>query len=699
MLNRVQYQQSPFPDFDSEEGKKLAIYFNDTYRMWRDASSELRTKVWPACDRAFLCKRTLPKNKGMHWVDRGDIGESDLWDATRMLAETFLLNLMPRDESWVQMIPYNSDNQSLYDRFRDYLLYKLRECDFRGSYGKHITQALVRGTSAIRREWMQIERAMSQGGAAQAMFANDPSQFMPGGMTAEDMMGELNEYDPESFASQNSPVQPMLDKAFESVFNGPAVTCMDMQDVFLDPSCKSQGNGDVPMAIMVYKTIEELHGAIDENGAPVYSNLDKLQTYSLDQIWSDQTNRSDTSKLMGINPAGTSMGRKGQYVPVLVFHRQVERFEGQQWVDSYFYLATSPSGSNSRLIRSHINESDKGHRSVFIDCYHDHYSGSAYGVSAIEKSLPDWHKKNVASALTLQAQVACVFPAMNVIAGMAQDDGKVSNAPGSYNFIAYKPQIGPNFMAPVPTPNSGAVLGIQTQQYLGQKILGQMGANGSALSLDPSRNITQNKTATQVNTESTSSSVGRDNLLEKFSIHSLEPLVQAMVDDASQFAKEELTDFVYQSDGKYSVGRISQMLLEARKKVIVTGYHGYQNKLAEIDNCNKALQAITQGNALQYLGAPGPLLLREVIFKLLSRFGIKDLERFKVTDGELILSTPEGQQAVMETSQAAMQQAMEMTGVPPEAAQMILQAVAQIVQMQTQQAQGEGGPGPQQEAA
>lgn len=697
MLERVQYYQSPFPDFKSEEGLALARHLQGQWEAWRDASSELRNIIWPAVDRAFMCKRSLPRNKGMQWTDKGDIGESDLRDAVITLAESFLLNLMPRDESWVQMIPYKAEDQPVNDRFRDYLLFKCRQDNFRGTYGRHITQTAVRGTSAIRRTWLEVQRAMSQGGPAQALFNNNPG-FMVPGVTGDDMMEFLDTANFEDPNAMASPLGQMVDRAFETIYSGPSVTCMDMQDVFLEPNCKSVGNGDVPMCFLTYKTLDELHGAVDENNQPLYSNLEELIEQPLDKIWNDSAHRRETSKMMGLNP-GTSHNKAAKYVPVMIFHRQLERFQGEKWVDSYFYVANCTGTGKAQIIRAHINESNKGHRSVYIDTYHDHYAESAYGTSAIEKSLPDWHKKNVFSALTLESGLREVYPTMNVVAGLLADDAKVTNIPGGYNFLSYKPQIGPNFMAPVPSSGRGSVIGIQSMQFLGQKILGQVGAQGSSLSVDPSRNITQNKTATQINTESTGASIGQDNFLEKMSIHSLEPIVQAMADDAAQYAREELTEFVLEADGEFSVEYLTDQILRVPRKAIVTGYHGYQNKLAEIDNCNKAFIALTQGNALEYLGATGPLLLREITFKLLSRFGIKDLDRFKVSDGELILSLPEGQSAVQELSQQVLQQAFQATGLPPEATQTLMQVITQLIQGMAQQpGQQQQGP-PQMEAA
>ena len=129
MLSRIKHRHDPFPVFDSEEGKELAKCLYETYVDWRDASADLRTKVWPACDRAFLSIRTLPRAPGFHWVDKGDLGETDVWDAVRMIMEGLLLSLMPRDESWLSPVAYETEKQSAQNLVRDYLITKHREGD------------------------------------------------------------------------------------------------------------------------------------------------------------------------------------------------------------------------------------------------------------------------------------------------------------------------------------------------------------------------------------------------------------------------------------------------------------------------------------------------------------------------------------------------------------------------------------------
>lgn len=676
MLSRVQYRHDPFPVYESEEGKKLAYCLHEQWQYWRDASAELRTKVWPAADKAFLSIRTLPKAPGFNWVDKGDLGCTDVWDAVRLIVESILLSLMPRDESWLSPVAFETETQAAQNIVRDYLLTKHREGGTRSAYGIHLTQLIVRGVSAVTWSWQQVYGYQAVDRMEQML-----STVQPQVNDALDQIGELLGQDPatldpvslmppELMAALGQPA----DRTPYLAFDGPIVRCLDMQDVFLDPASNTARDFDIPMCVLQYFTPEELTNATDQDGQPLYSNLKDLQTQTLEQIWGGTPNRAQTAQYLGIHPAGLSHKGGGKYIPVLVFHRQLQVCDSNQWVDSYFYVADL---ATPRLIRAHTNPAAYGRRCTYIDTFQDHYSNKAYGISPVEKVLPAWHTKNLIGALGTNAAVASVFPAMNVIAGLMIDERKPTASPGGFNYISFKPQVGPNFMAPVPTPNSGALLSMQQQQFHGQQILGGLGATGGSLGLDPSRNIEQSKTATQIDTESSSQSIGRDNLLEKVTITSLEPLCQAVYEAAFQYAEGDLIKFVADLGGEPALKEISKLDLKKPRRIVVTGYHGLQSKNQQIRNIKESLQALTQGNGLQFLGASGPLIIRDLLLRLLGHFGIRDLDKYKLPDLELIQQTPGGQQFIAGLVEQTAMQVMQVIGLSEEQAAQVMQVLAQ----------------------
>lgn len=685
MLINLEYDHAPIPATDSDDGQNLADHLYRIYQNWRDESSELRGKLWPAYDRAFLAIRTLPKAPGFHWIDRSDQGETDLWDVVRLIVEGTLLSLMPRDMSWVSVVPFEAESQTVSNLIRDYLMSKHKACGTRQHYYRHLTQMLVRGTSAIHWSWMK-SHGMRRLGIAEQLVASLTPQLDE----ARGQLGELLNIDGSTISPMDLIDPGMIDAIDQAdrqpflQYDGPLIRCLDMQDVYLDPTCNSSQDTDIPMAYMLFKPLHELYAARDAKGQPFYTNLEGLEERTLSEI-RNEFGSQDTAKYLGISyGAGQNTGSK--FIPVLVFHRGVQTFEDKTWLDTYFYVAIGPGGK-PRLICAQENPLDSGRRAVYIDTYHDHYNNTAYGISAIDKSLPAWNHKCVVSALTLNAQVGCVYPAMNVISGLMVDEKNPTNAPGSYNLISYKPQIGPNFMAPVPTPNAGTMLGMQAQQFLGQKILGQTGALGGALGNDPSRNIEQSKTATQIDAEGSSTSIGRDNQLEKITLSSLEPMCQAIMEAAYQFSTEDVIHFVVDAGGQAVMQTLQKMELGKKRQLVVTGYHGLQQKNKEIENITKALQAIGQGNGMQYLGAGGPLLLRELMLKLLGRFGVIDTDKYKLPDIELIQQTPGGQQFIAGIQQETAMQVLQIVGIPPEQGAQIIQILAQQQQQQPQAGQ------------
>jgi hypothetical protein len=628
------YDHSPLPNLKSDLAKRLCKELWEEYQYYEHARSSLEQEIWPACDRAYQCIRTLPQNEGMDWVDNSDLGETDLRDAVKFLAESTALSLMPRDQSWFEPVPIKAEDQPHMNSIRDYLQMMHRKANTRAQYEKHLKQVYIRGTGAITWTWKRKVRQRRLGPAKSMRMLAEAAQMSGIDVTQK----ELSQLRQE-----------------EVTFSGLVVTPLDMMDVYLDPTADLISDEDLPVIVRKYMTIDDLKNTKDAKGNPVYTNLEGLTPLSIGEIYSKNPKRFEAYENLGINPIAAD-SPTAKYVPVLCFHRAHRRFEDQVWVDTYFYMAYGGTGKDDlRLIAAFENPSDYGHRPVFIDTY-DTWLNSAYGVGVVEKSLPAWQHKNVLAALTLQSQLATVFPAWNVIGGMLLDDRRLRLAPGSVNHISLKPSIGTNFMAPVPVPKDAQQLGELAQRFAGQKILGQTGAYGAMLN-DPTRAITESKTATQINTETTSGAVGRDNYIERITNNSLEPLMQVTLDAAKQYA-EDLIEFEAPTADGFMQGQIRKEDLLKAKSIVVTGFHGMMNKANEIRELNESLVAMAQA-----MGIPGVMgnvlpLYVETLFKLLARLGIQNLEQYKGDPIQLLMSIPEIQQQFS----AALQQA-EMSGV------------------------------------
>lgn len=656
----TKYKQANLPKPGSEIGQKIANYVYEWYRYASDSRLNLAQDIWPKCDDAYHCFRELPTNSAMKWADTGDLGETDLKDAVDFLSDAIMLSLMGRDDSWFQPVSYKTEEQGIQNIIRDYLAYKHREASTREMYGIHLGQVMRRGTGAISLEWRKTYRKVRMGAMESLAMAPEIQQM------AQEQHG---------MDIPTEDIAKVLTRQTKDVisFNGPVIRPLDMYDVFLDPVADIRNVQDAPMATMVYKTPEELKDTYeDDEVTKFYSNLDDLKEWSPNEIYMSEPMRYRSTMTMGLNPF-LSGDTKSKFIPVLVFHKQVLKLEGNVWVDCFFHVALTGGKNGGRLIACHENPSDEGRRDVFIDTYRD-WLNCSYGISAIEKSLPDWNKKNVASALGLNASLVEIFPPLAVISNMLTDDRRIDVKPGGYNVISFKPSVLTNFCAPLPIAKGGAENAMSYSRFLGQKILGQMGAYGSIMQ-DPTKSMASAKTATQINTETTSGTVGRDNFLEKLT-KNLEHLCQAFYDlcrQNDQGGENGMIKFIQNVDGSgdVSVAQLSKEILDQDRRIVVTGWHGMQNKQQELDMTKQILEVLTQGGGIQFLPT-GPLVAQDVLFKLLGLLGLKDIAKYKTDPATLLLQQPQVQ---IELNQMMAQ--LQASGVPPQ----ILQLIAQVLQI------------------
>lgn len=636
MYSEIVYKHSKVPKVTSDYWDQPVNELFEEYLYFRDARQELEKIVWPACARAYLCRRDLPKSKGMAWADQSDYGETDIWDGVNYRSKSLVNNLMPRNEDWQALLSAADEDASIQQDVQDYLASVHRAADTRGAYEKHGKQIFIYGTSGIGWRW---ERRF------------DYQTFGPA-ETSLMLQAQGYELDPDEDITQT-----YKKYSFQIPrFNGPVVRPVEMYDLLIDPLADLSNQTELSTIVRTYWTPEDLKRSVLEDGKTKrFGNLDGLEAMTLAQIYGHDEERFEISVELGINAIATRHYRQ-KYVPVYIFHKQLRNFDcnDDTFVDTYFYVAGTGTIYSNRIIAVEQNPLKKGSRSVFIDTYEDWISGG-YGIGAVEKSLSDYNKKNVMSALHLNASLASVFPAYTVIGGILQDDRKLSTAPGGLNVINYKPAIGTNFIAPVPVPKDGVQMGEQVQQWYSQKILGQMGAYGSILQ-DPNKTVEQSKTATQINTESTTGGIAEAALLEKITIRSLEPLCQAIYDAARQYCTDDIIEFERERNGDVSLGQLTKDILDVDRKVVVTGYHATLNKQAEIEERREALNVLTTGNALQVMPNGVPIL-QELVLSLLGRLNVPNMDQFRQDPVQLVM---QDQRVQAELNQITTQKAQEM---------------------------------------
>lgn len=653
MYERRTFIESDFPAATSDFWDDKAAELWNQYKYFEEASLDLRSNIWPECARAYLCRFDLPENEGLDWATGSDLHETDIWDAVNYHTDAILNSIMPRDGNYMELISLLEEDQGILNDVRDLMMSIHRRADTRGQYGKHIKQLLIYGTSALWWRWESIEKWQGFGPAETARRLEEEGIIL----TPDELKKRFKKM-----------------KFLVKQFSGPVVRTINMYDFFMDPAADLAAERDVPIVTRFYLTEQDLKAARDENGEQKFQNLEGVEPLTLEQIYNrDGDERLELLNELGLSPSANegTHSRGGRFVPVYLFHQPVREFEdGSVYEDCFFYVAEG--GKNGQqLIRVEQNPHRNGSRGIYIDTYIDAWSGTSYGIGAVEKSLKAWQEKNVVSALGLSAALSSVFPAYTVVGGFLQDDNEIKVAPGSFNLITPKHGLpDPHaFIQPLPVPTQGVGIGQQVEQWLGQKILGQFGSFG-AIMQDPTKSVSQGKTATQINVESTTGSVMRDNLIEKLSIRSLEPLMQDIYDAARQYLDDETLQFDKIQDGGVKVGLLSRDELDIDRRVLCTGYHGLVNKAREIEELQNVIQILTTGNAME-VNPNLRAVLQEAVFKLLGRLGMKNLDQYKQEPIQLILQDPQIQMQIMQLAMQGPEQIMmmmqQMQGGQPQA--------------------------------
>lgn len=664
MLTTYYIEQSELPPFNDDRMRAFAAELRDELEGYKNASNVLRTEIWPECYKAFMAIRKLPRGKTMAWVDNGLLGESDARQGVEDLLEAYVNSMMPPDEAWLTAVSHLEEDQAILDKVKDRQSYLHRIARTRQKYEQHLLQLIIYGTSCIHVCWEKrfaIERIQKKN-------RKKIQQYM-------DAAGGVGE--------DGQPLRASSLRRWRETYNGPLIQPIDMHRVYLDPTADLMAD-DVPSIILVFKSLSDLEGAVDEEtGDKIYTNLEGIKPFTPQQLYAEDSPMFDSMKHLGITPNSESI--KGEVVPVYIFHRRerVFDFDGtkDKWIDMFFYLARSNEGNEFRIIRAHENPSDYGHKPFIIDTY-SQWLNASYGTGAVEKSLPAYHAKNLVAALTLNAQVATVFPAMNYIVGVTKDDRHPLVGPGQLNALTWRPGVGLDFMKPVPLQIDGSILGTQAQQFLGAKIQAQMGATGGGTFTDPTKTVPQEKTATQVRQEAMNFAGGKENKIEKFTINSLQPLCQMVYDYDRQYqSKGKVTYLTRKPTGEVSPGYIMGRDLNKERTIEIVGRKGIANKRDEIANLTEALKTLSQGNVQSALPNYA-LLLQDIVYKLFARLGIEIKDEYKLTPMQIAVQDP-----------GAILQMLEKAASLPEAKQMIEQMIMQEMQTRGIDA-GQGQPPP-----
>lgn len=660
-MGKLVFINGQVPPCKSEQMTRLARHFMQLKEYYHDARRPLEVK-WRLCDEAYLCYRWLPDTGAIDFIDDSEFGETDGFDNVNTIVIRMLQAILPPGMPYLNPSASDpSEPQDTTDAIRDFLLFKHREARTRRQLAKWLKMMTVRGDGAFF--WEHVEEYEYKpvlGPKAQQHIAD---ALKTGGI-------------PHGKAKDYVKVMEQVCK-----FNGPQIRTVDTHDYFFSPVTDLTNKRKEPFIVQTYRYAEELIAEEDANGKKVYENLEGIEGFYAYDLWgrmNDGAARIRSLQVMGIQPEADRGFTR--LIPVYIVYVPYLKFEDLEFYDMYFHVAVSANGSRlaesslsagsigggrggslgggARMIRVESNPTRQ--RQFLFDTYHDFFTNAPYGISALEKSLTGLRQKNVLGALMFNAAVAAQFPAQNVMAN-AFKDGEVSFMPGGINEVDGMVDV-TKVMAPVPTPDKGLQLAWADMKFWGDELRSKMNIDGLQAE-SATRSVSKNKTATEVNRDTSSGNLFLDEMVAKYS-DTLTEFFQGSFQVMQERAlpnEEGYLEYQRNLTGRVTQDKLALSDFQKPRSITVGFLQGIFDK-------GQRLQGVVQ--ALDMVSRSAPFLPNAagVINSL-------------VQEGLRLLNVPVDQKAFMSPEQlaaqnpqvqvAALQQALQQIGTSTQAGQMI----------------------------
>lgn len=660
-MTKLIYQQSDLPPFDSDYMSALAYHLWQMKLYWHDSRRPLEMK-WRECDEAYLCYRRLPYNGGMDWVDDSEFGETDVFDNVNLLSLRISLALMPRDYRWLTVSSRNDEAQELIEAIQDQQIFLHRKARTRRQFARIIKQNIVRGTTACLWTWRENTRY-------RRLSSTETKPLLRKHLKA---MGA----DPKDISKVIRARIP------ETTFSGPHIRPLDTFDLWIDPHLDLTNTVYPSTIVQTFHFLPDLQDAVDDAGQPLYKNLEGLTPFSVEQIYAwDNNFRMRSPEVIGVFPMfGLYPARITGFtklVPVYIFHFPYLKFKDEEFYDTYFHVALNNGFKYPRLIRIEENPSDSGRPHVLIDNYIDWFTNIGWGISGVEKSLTYLRQKNLLQAVTTNAAVASTFPAQLIYSEAFRDDQEVNFSPGALNEVSHNP-LGLKVVEPVPVPATGVQLGLQDLRFWAQEIRTKMGVDGLAID-NPSRSITKEKTATEVNADATTGSTMLDDFTEKFS-DMLTDICQGVYEASRKNLKPDAQgnlEFEKALNDRVQQVSIPFEKFDMDRTIQVLGFQGTLNQAQMMQHIMQALQ-VTEEVAKVLPNAPA----------MVQKLWVKALEHLNIPIDPKDLMSPEQLAAANPQLQL---QVLQNATQNPQVVQAVMEQAHKARQMAFDQQQAQGG--------
>lgn len=629
----IEVEESEIPkNLGDDKMIELARTLGQLQEYYQESRQTLENIIWPACDRAFMCIRDeMTCIPSMKFIDNGMLGESDLRDALKSRRNEILSGLIPSDESWLEPVSLeDEDDETALQKTKSLLIDMVNTSRYSQAVKAFVDQLLIRGTSALGMRWERV-RAVRR---LPKRLLKDAKLIQDGSQETDDGEGNPIQLGPKATYWRN-------------VYNGPRAYPIDMYRLFIDPDSELGLDSDPATFYMMFKSAAELKGTKLKNGKHAYDQdaLKDIREWTYAEYYNQRPFACESTKLMGLNPM---VEETQKFIPVYLFHKTILTTDdgADVYVDKFFYLAQSSADGQWRIIRVHDNPSDFGDKPFYIARY-DEWLNLPYGTGLAEKSLSAWKGKNLLAAVGLNVHVLTAFPPYSYATNVIKDDNKPKWMPGHGQQIVMRAGVGLDWIKPFPIEPNNAMFDMQAQRYQSEKILAQTATTQVSQTSNPTKSMSSRRTAQEIKQEATEGAVSSDQDVSMIQADVIQPSIQSMYNLCRQNYDSDTAFMSTSPDGKPIVDRITVEELNRDRTIKIVGRRGLANKANEISNLMDALKILANPGASQVI-ANLSIILQDVLFKLLGRFGVEMKDEYRVPPEMLAARTPQAQQAALQ---------------------------------------------------